>query len=91
MTSSGYNIESGTSCGFTGTGDLQNVNSRSLALGTLANNGGPTQTMALGAGSVAIDRIPTGALEANGCVVGTSTDQRGFAARRRHERRRPRV
>ena len=57
--------------------DLRNVTSASLALEPLANNGGPTQTRALGAGSVAIDRIPVGALEANGCVAGTSTDQRG--------------
>ena len=76
LTTGGYNIESGTSCGFTGTGDLQNVSSGSLALGALANNGGPTQTRALGAGSVAIDRIPVGALEANGCGVTITADQR---------------
>ncbi|HSN77087.1 MAG TPA: right-handed parallel beta-helix repeat-containing protein, partial [Anaerolineae bacterium] len=78
LTSGGYNIESGTSCGFTGTGDLQNVSSASLALGALANNGGPTQTRALGFGSVALDRIPIGALEANGCGVTVTTDQRGL-------------
>jgi hypothetical protein len=77
LTTGGYNIESGTTCGFTGTGDLQNVSSGSLALGALANNGGPTQTRALGAGSVAIDRIPVGALEANGCGVTVTADQRG--------------
>ena len=87
LTSNGYNIESGTSCGFTGTGDLQNVSSGSLGLGELANNGGPTQTRALGAGSVAIDHIPVGALTANGlaangvtangCGVTVTTDQRG--------------
>jgi hypothetical protein len=78
VTTGGYNIESGTSCGFTGTGDLQNVSSASLALGALANNGGPTQTRALGLASVAVDRIPVGALEANGCGVTVTTDQRGF-------------
>jgi len=78
LTSGGYNIESGTSCGFTGTGDLQNVSSASLALGALANNGGPTQTRALGFGSVALDHIPVGALEANGCGVTVTTDQRGL-------------
>ena len=72
--SAGYNIESGTSCGFAGTGDQQNVSGGSLALGALGNNGGPTQTMALGPGSVAIDQIP---VSVNGCVVGVSTDQRG--------------
>ena len=77
-TSGGYNIASGTSCGFTGTGDLQNVTSGSLALGGLASNGGPTQTRALGFGSVALDHIPVGALEANGCGVTVTTDQRGL-------------
>ncbi len=76
LTSGGYNIESGRSCGFTGTGDLQMVPSDNLALGALANNGGPTLTRALGAGSVAIDRIPVGALEANGCGVTVTRDQR---------------
>ncbi len=75
-TSGGYNIESGTSCNFTQASDLRNVTSASLALQPLANNGGPTQTRALAANSVAVDRIPAGALEANGCVAGTSTDQR---------------
>ncbi len=74
ITSQGYNIESSTSCGFTGTGDQENVSSGSLNLGALADNGGDTQTRALGSGSVAIDRIPNGT---NGCVAGTSTDQRG--------------
>jgi hypothetical protein len=78
LTSLGYNIESGTSCGFTGTGDQQSVSSASLALGALANNGGPTQTRALGFGSVALDHIPVGALEANGCGVTVTTDQRGL-------------
>ena len=40
-------------------------------LGTLANNGGPTQTMALLAGSNAIDAVPAGQ-----CTV--ATDQRGY-------------
>jgi hypothetical protein len=38
-------------------------------LGPLASNGGPTQTMALGAGSAAIDQVPAGE-----CIA---TDQRG--------------
>ena len=74
----GYNIESGTSCGFTDTGDLQNVSSGSLALDALASNGGSTQTRALGFGSVALDHIPVGVLEANGCGVTVITDQRGL-------------
>ena len=65
----GYNLEDGTDCGFTGTGDLQNANAQ---LGALASNGGPTQTMALGATSQAIDAVPvfTG--------LCPSTDQRGY-------------
>jgi hypothetical protein len=42
----GYNLESATSCGFTGTGSLQNVDPK-LDPGGLRNNGGPTQTIAL--------------------------------------------
>jgi hypothetical protein len=44
-------------------------------LGPLANNGGSTQTMALGVGSAALDKIPN----AGGCGVGISTDQRNIA------------
>jgi len=40
-------------------------------LGALASNGGPTQTIALGAGSAAIDLVPVSA-----CTV--TTDQRGL-------------
>ena len=50
--SAGHNLESGTSCGFTGTGDLRSTNP---LLSALANNGGPTQTVALQLGSPAID------------------------------------
>ena len=42
--SGGYNLDSGHTCNFTGTGDLQNTNPQ---LGPLADNGGPTQTHAL--------------------------------------------
>lgn len=64
----GYNLSSDSSCGFTGTGSLQNTNPK---LGPLASNGGPTQTIALLNGSPASDAIPlTSAL----CP---KTDQRG--------------
>jgi hypothetical protein len=46
------NIESGTDCGFISTGDLQNTDP---LLGTIADNGGLTQTIALLLGSPAID------------------------------------
>jgi len=74
VNSQGYNIESAETCDFTATGDQQNVDATALNLGALANNGGPTQTHALGTGSVAIDQIAPGT---NGCVSGTSVDQRG--------------
>ena len=68
ITSAGYNLDSGNSCLFTGTGDQINTNP---LLGPLQDNGGPTFTHALTASSPAID-------------AGTSTgapaiDQRGVA------------
>jgi hypothetical protein len=70
ITSTGYNLESATDCGFTATGDLQNTDPKLDSHG-LQSNGGPTQTIALQQGSPAIDQIP---LSANICP---STDQRG--------------
>jgi CSLREA domain-containing protein len=62
-TDGGHNVRFGdTSCPGT-TGDPQ--------LGALANNGGPTQTMALGSGSAARDVVPVAAAD---CAT---TDQRG--------------
>ncbi len=62
--SSGFNLEfPGTSCGLEFRGDPR--------LKPLANNGGPTNTHALGAGSAAIDRVGSGA-----CPP-PATDQRG--------------
>jgi predicted outer membrane repeat protein len=65
----GYNIEDGTSCGFSGT-SLSNTDPH---LGPLGNNGGPTQTFPIAAGSAALDRIP---YATPGC---SGTDQRGVA------------
>jgi CSLREA domain-containing protein len=69
--SNGYNLESGTDCGFTNTGDRQSADPQ---LGNLGNNGGPTDTRAIPATSPAHDVVPTGAL----CPLG-SIDQRGVA------------
>lgn len=44
MTSNGYNLESGTTCGFTSTGDLQNSDP---LLGPLQDNGGSVFTHAI--------------------------------------------
>jgi hypothetical protein len=65
---SGYNLDSGTSCGFVASTDLTGTEP---ALGPLGANGGPTSTQALLAGSPAIDHGGTTAL---GCPA---LDQRG--------------
>ncbi len=69
--SDGFNLESANTCGLTpGNGDLVNTEPK---LGPLQNNGGPTPTQALLAGSPAID--------AGSCnsILGTplNVDQRG--------------
>ncbi|MGH3217981.1 MAG: choice-of-anchor Q domain-containing protein [Streptosporangiaceae bacterium] len=70
VTDAGYNLDTGTSCGFsTANHSMSNTNPQ---LGSLASNGGPTQTMALPLGSPAVDAIPP---STSGCT-GT-TDQRG--------------
>ncbi len=69
VTSIGYNLDSGTACGFSQTTDLTNTNP---LLGPLQNNGGPTPTLALLPGSPAIDHGETAAL---GCPA---RDQRGL-------------
>lgn len=71
ITSAGYNLEyPGTSCGFAGTGDIQNQDPK---LGPLADNGGPTRTHPLQPGSPAIDAV------ASASCPPPSTDQRGVS------------
>ena len=73
ITSKGYNLSNDTSCNFNGPGDVQNANP---LLGPLKYNGGPTKTMALGAGSPAIDAgNPSGCTDGKGNLL--KTDQRG--------------
>ena len=62
----GHNLSSDGSCAFGGRGSMNNQDPR---LGPLANNGGPTFTMALLPGSPAID--------AGSAVRAPATDQRG--------------
>ncbi len=64
----GYNLDSGTTCGFSQATDLTNADP---VLGALASNGGPTQTQALQSGSPAIDH---GGTASSGCPT---ADQRG--------------
>jgi predicted outer membrane repeat protein len=86
VTDGGHNIDDGTTCGFTGT-SLSNMNPM---LAALANNGGPTQTIALCTGTGAPSAGCTGASPAidggDESVCSTTTgpapvdnlDQRGF-------------
>ena len=69
----GGNLSDDASCGFTAATSL---NSTAAQLGVLANNGGPTQTIAPLTGSPAIDQgVNTAAIDANGAAL--ATDQRG--------------
>ena len=67
-TSAGFNIDDGSSCGFTQPTDRSNTDPGLDP--NLAANGGPTLTQALLPGSVAID---------HGSAFGATTDQRGLA------------
>jgi CSLREA domain-containing protein len=66
-TSAGHNIENGTTCGLNGPGDQH----ADPLIGSLQDNGGPTDTRGLLAGSPAIDHGDNA-----GCPA---TDQRGVA------------
>jgi hypothetical protein len=70
--SNGGGISDGT-CNFTQTGDQSGIDP---LLGPLQDNGGPTFTHALLAGSPAVDHIPLGV---NGCGEPGDMDQRGVA------------
>jgi CSLREA domain-containing protein len=68
LTSQGHNLESGTDCGFTASGDHPGTDP---GLGTLQDNGGPTQTQVVQPGSPIID-----AANSADCP---SSDQRGVS------------
>lgn len=73
IASGGYNLSSDGTCNFSNTGDQNNADPK---LGPLQNNGGPTATMALSAGSPAIDAgNPSGCTDGQGHLL--KTDQRG--------------
>jgi hypothetical protein len=67
VTDGGHNLSSDGTCSFTGIGSMSNTDPK---IGPLADNGGPTLTMALLPGSPAID--------AGNTSVAPATDQRGF-------------
>ena len=74
VTSSGYNLSSDGTCNFNSGGDLNN---HDPLLGPLQKNGGPTDTMALLPGSLAIDAgNPGGCIDGQGHLL--TTDQRGM-------------
>jgi hypothetical protein len=81
ITSAGYNLDRGSSCGFAPPLDLENV------LGTiidpLLDNGGPTRTQALPLGSPALDLIPVAECNDDDLlppagVQALTEDQRGY-------------
>ena len=69
VTSLGFNFDSDGSCGFVAIGDISGVDP---LLGSLQDNGGPTETHALLPGSPAIDQAPVA-----DCTL--TADQRGVA------------
>jgi chitodextrinase len=72
ITDGGYNLDTGTSCGFSAAN--HSMSTTQPELDALASNGGSTQTLAIPAASPAVNAIPT---SVSGCT-GT-TDQRGTA------------
>jgi uncharacterized repeat protein (TIGR01451 family) len=72
----GYNIDDGTTCGFSSANHSFPSTNPLLDAAGLAGNGGPTQTIALQPGSPAIDAIPP---NVNGCGTTITTDQRGVS------------
>jgi hypothetical protein len=77
INSGGYNLSSDDSCEFDNAGDLNNTDPN---LGSLQNNGGLTETMAVLPGSPAIDSgNPTGCKDSSGNLL--TTDQRGMPRR----------
>jgi uncharacterized repeat protein (TIGR01451 family) len=70
----GYNLDDGSSCGFSSLSNSLSSTDPLLDAAGLRDNGGPTETIALQPGSPAIDAIPAAV---NGCGTTITTDQRG--------------
>ena len=70
--SAGFNLEDANTCAFNAATDLLNTNPQ---LGPLQNNGGPTPTQALAAGSPAVDAGSCTNIVASALMI----DQRGVA------------
>ena len=83
ITDLGYNIDTGSSCGFsTASHSMSNTQPQ---LGPLASNGGPTQTMALPSGSPAVNAIPSATSGCTGSYRPARHDQ-AAGNRLRHRR-----
>ena len=75
LTSTGYDLSSDSSCGFTAAGDSENADPE---LGALTDNGGPTLTLLPGPGpAVGAIPNPTTLDDDSFLVCGGATDQRG--------------
>jgi len=72
LVSAGYNIDNGSTCGFTGVGDMENTDPMVLPL---ANNGGPVETSALQPPVGTVTGSP--AIDAGSNVRCPATDARG--------------
>jgi uncharacterized repeat protein (TIGR01451 family) len=72
----GYNLDDGTSCGFSSANNSLSNTDPMLDPAGLSDNGGPTRTIALEPGSPAIDALPS---DVNGCGTTITTDQRGVS------------
>jgi hypothetical protein len=68
ITDGGYNIDDGTTCGFSAANNSRPSTNPQLNSSGLQNNGGPTKTIALQQTSPAVDK---------GKAFGATTDQRG--------------
>jgi predicted outer membrane repeat protein len=82
-TDGGYNVGSDGSCLNAGTGDVNAGSGSALDLGSLAGNGGPTQTIAPQPGSPVIGIIPdpaTVTLGSGTVQLCPATDQRGYGS-----------
>jgi predicted outer membrane repeat protein len=78
--SDGHNLSDDSTCSFAGIGDINN-RPAGLAPAGLGSNGGPTQTIALLAGSTAVDAIPVSPINyctATDGITPIATDQRGI-------------
>ena len=75
LTDGGYNIDDDNSCGLS-TANNSMPSTNPLLASSLANNGGPTKTIALLKGSPAINAIPQAT---NGCGTDVTKDQRGVS------------